>query len=108
MVARDTDESAAFIKALFTWWTAKTWEEHETLHTLDNVMSRRLGASRATYARKIAAILPGIGWERSAVAAAHFKTVERMIGASKEEWASLDGIGPVTALKVRNAIKGKL
>jgi ERCC4-type nuclease len=106
MVARDKRESAAAIKALFTWWTAKEWSEHETLHTLDHTLQRRIGY-RPTYARKAAAVLPGIGWERSAAVAEKFGSIERMVLASLPEWSEIEGVGVITAKKAMNAIKGR-
>lgn len=106
LVTRDKPDSAAAIKALFTWWTAKTWDQHETLHTLDHTLQRRIGY-RPSYARKFASVLPGIGWERSAAVADKFKTIERMVLAPAEEWAEVDGVGIITARKAKNAIKGR-
>lgn len=107
VVTRDKRDSAAFIKALFTWWTAKGWEDHQTLKTLDHVVQRRMGYCRPTFVRKFAALLPGIEWERSAAVASHFGTIEAAVLAPTVEWEKIDGIGPVIARKARNAIKGR-
>ena len=99
-------EAAQWIGILYRWWQ-KDWKKHKGMRAFDN--SRNLGllphmnqgqALRA----KVAAQLPGVGFERALAAAKHFTSVEQMILADPSEWAAIPGIGKVVASAVKNAV----
>jgi ERCC4-type nuclease len=50
--------------------------------------------------------LPGVGPDRAEKMLAHLGSVERVAVASAEELAAIDGIGEVTAAKIRWALEG--
>ena len=100
-------EAAQWIAILYRWWQ-KDWEKHRGMRAFDN--SRNLGllphmdqgqALRA----KVAAQLPGVGFERALAAAKHFTSVEQMILADPSEWSSIPGIGKVIAWAVKEAVQ---
>lgn len=100
-------QSAAFIKALHSWWTAKAWDEHASLKVMNLSAAHAHSYKRPSYLRKFAHTLPGIGWERSGEVERRFGNIETAVLAGAEEWAAVPGIGPVTARKVRYAITKK-
>lgn len=78
-------------------WAAKPYEEHGLFRGFDrsDELPVRLGVDRHTqYLAEIAHRLPGgrggMGYARSMAAAMHFGSVERMVGASPEEWAGIE------------------
>lgn len=78
-------------------WAAKPYEEHGLFRGFDrsDELPVRLGVDRHTqYLAEIAHRLPGgrggMGYARSMAAAMHFGSVERMVGASAEEWAGVE------------------
>lgn len=87
------------------WWTGKDYEDHRAHLAFDNSSSIALLA-RPTTTRRIAKELPGIGWERSAAVARHFKSPVEMVLADEREWEQIEGIGKVTARRVREALDG--
>ncbi len=105
--AYDINDACAWLGALYRWWN-KRWCEHKGLRTLDNSKDLSLMPSmdEATRLRaKVAAQLPGVGFERAFAAARHFESVDAMIGAEPEEWARVEGIGKVIAKAVVAAIR---
>ena len=99
-------EAARWIGVLSRWWQ-KDWKEHKGMRAFDK--SRDLGllphmnqgeALRA----KVAAQLPGIGFERALLVAKHFHSVSDMVQASVAEWENVEGIGKVIAKAVRRAL----
>lgn len=89
------DETARVVHALYGWW--QNFEGHKSHLALNR--SGRDGALfvRPTFARRVAAELPGVGFERSGELAAAFPTVRALMGASVKELAEVDGIGKKTA-----------
>lgn len=105
-VASEAD-AAAWLACLYRWWT-KPWSAHRGLHTFDNSRNLSLmpGMDDATWMRaRIAAQLPGIGFERAVAVAAHFSTVGAMLTATESEWARVPGIGKVIAKAVVNELR---
>lgn len=52
---------------------------------------------KAQLCAKMLKEVPGIGYEKSILAAKHFRTARAAINATKEEWQNVDGIGKVIA-----------
>lgn len=61
---------------------------------------------KASFCRRVAAELAGVGWERSGVVADRFKSVEEMVEAQKGDWAKLPGFGKVLSERVWNQFHG--
>jgi ERCC4-type nuclease len=96
------ETTAALISALYTWWNRS---EHRSMNVMANpAMTAEL--SRPTLLRRMAALLPSVGWERSKNVAAHFTSVYDMVSATEKEWTEIDGIGRGIASKVVKALNG--
>jgi ERCC4-type nuclease len=93
-------ETVATIKALYHWWSKS---EHKSLHVLHTAMETA-AIERPGLLRRMAAQLPGIGWDRSAKVASHFGSIRAMVGAGVDDWMEIDGIGKGIATKVVEAI----
>jgi ERCC4-type nuclease len=97
-------ETVQTILALESWW-AKDWASHGSLHTFHEDRPDAALLIRPSLRRRIAAQLPGVGWQRSKDAASYFKTTRAMVMANPAEWARVEGIGKVTADKVVSAME---
>jgi ERCC4-type nuclease len=103
--SRDVQETAAIIKSL--WDNFQTLpDDHNSLHQIFHTPMPTVPLMRPSLVRRVASELPGVGWTRSKVVAERFLTVRAMTEASEKEWASLEGIGKVTARKVVQALGG--
>lgn len=95
----DEDEAAAWLYCLHRWYS-KPWREHKGLHAFDRSRELSLmpGVDAATLMRaKVAAALPGLGFQRAVAAARYFGTIAKMIAATEEDWLKVEGIGKVVA-----------
>jgi ERCC4-type nuclease len=105
--ALDMAEAAQWIGVLARWWS-KPWGKHRGMHTLDRSRDVSLmpGMDPAIHQRaKVAAQLPGVGFERAVAAARHFPSVQSMINATADEWALVPGVGRVIAKAVTEAVR---
>lgn len=102
----DTDETAACIANLYSWWQ-KPWKAHKghlALHdTPDSSILMPIDTRRR---RSILAELPHIGWEKSGVVLRHFGTVGEAIMSTREEWMKVPGIGEKIADDILAALHG--
>jgi ERCC4-type nuclease len=111
-------DSAAWIMSLRSWW-AKNWDEHKSLKTFDRSkrpgMVSRDGAillsnvaetarGQKDVFRRVAAELPGIGWDRSKAVVQHFRSIRAMVEADEKEWKKVPGIGKKIAAAVVDVI----
>lgn len=106
--ALNIEEAAAWLGVLWRWWQ-KPWNKHHGMHTLDRSRDVSLmpGMDSATLQRaKVAAALPGVGFERAVAAARHFPSIAAMMGATEKEWACVPGIGKTVAHAVITTIRG--
>jgi len=108
LLSSDISDSAATIVSLFTWFTAKDWADHKSHLALAGGPDLRDAAIliRPSILRRVAAELPGIGFDRSALVARKFRSIQEMSMAGEEEWSSIPGIGPKTAKAVCAALSG--
>lgn len=97
-------------------WFQKPWEEHRShIGFFDPASVFR---SKSSFERLLAMQLPGVGADRSKLIEDAFPGVkdiisplEQMMAATEKDWASIDGIGGVTAKKIfhtlhqRNEVK---
>ncbi len=100
----DMAEAAAWLGVLYRWWQ-KPWKAHKGMRTFDRSRDVTLMPSmdQDVYLRaKIAAQLPGVGFERAVAVANHFTSVVHMVTADEGEWAKVPGIGKVVA---RSAVR---
>ena len=100
------EQTVAWLSALNRWWTTKAYEEHRAHLAFDNSQALSL-ISRPSLVRKVAATLPGLGWEKSGKVAAHFGSVVEMVNAPESEWREIEGIGKGIAQNVVKAMEGE-
>ena len=108
-IVDDYEMAANWVQVLHSWWT-RGWDEHEShLAVYDSMRGELFDRAllvRPSISRMIAAQLPNVGRTRSAAVAARFKSVADMVSASETDWASIDGIGKLSAQKIVRALHG--
>jgi ERCC4-type nuclease len=107
------DEAAWWIGVLARWY-AKPLHKHKSMRVFDRSREVSLQPNenpndpkvKAVLIRaRIAAALPGIGFERAMAVARHFNSVEEMVNAPTAEWERIPGVGKVVARVAREAIE---
>lgn len=95
LFTRDADDTAAWIATLYAWWTSKPWQDHRGHLALDEAIPEHdaMMLIPPTVVARVAAQLPGIGYEKARAVGAHFPTVLSMACAGLSEWRQIDGIG---------------
>ncbi len=99
-------ETVMSLVNLYNWWQ-KPWESHSSVEAVKLQSGNPLTGKVSTL-RRVAAALPGVGWELSRRVEQHFKSVENMAGALSSEWMEVSGIGKGRALEICKAIKEKV
>lgn len=90
-------ETAATIVALDRM-LSKPWTSHSSLKVFNESQPGMFIPSVAmTVAKDLSR---GVGWEKAALAADHFKTVRAMVNADVEEWLEVDGFDKVLAARM--------
>lgn len=103
----DVRTAAVWLGALHRWWS-KRWTDHKGMRTLDHSREISLmpGMTPEIHLRaKVAAQLPGVGFERAISAARHFASVVDMVTATSDEWARIPGIGKVIGKAIATAVR---
>jgi hypothetical protein len=90
----DLRRAALFIKARYTWWQ-REWTSHDSLHAFNTSMIHVV--QRPGITKRMAACVPGVGWELSGRVAKHFGTPKEMVNAPASEWMKVEKIGPTIA-----------
>ena len=106
--------TVATVLDLYHWWTEKEYNRHRSLCAFDNSQDREAPMLKPGLVRRVAAQLPGVGWERSHHVAQAFPSVHALANASEKDWAGIkwqtggrnQGIGMGIARKVVAAIQG--
>jgi hypothetical protein len=97
--------TADWVKGLHQWWTAKEWSEHRGHLALyrppDTAIFRE-----PTLVQRVAALLPGIGEDKSEVVDRHFGTVLEMACAGASTWQRIPGVGKLIAERAVEALQG--
>lgn len=96
-------ETVQVVSMLHGWWSNKSWDEHTAHLGLVKQHKSAEGAVelvKAPLIRRLAAELPGIGWQKSREVARHFGSVMEMVLASEREWRRIPGIGKILAEKI--------
>lgn len=95
------DETARIVHGLYQWW--QDVDSHRS-HLALNRSGRDVALfTRPTLVRRVAAELPGVGFDRSGMIAGHFSTVRAMVDAKVGEWTKLPGIGKKLAAGIVEA-----
>jgi ERCC4-type nuclease len=85
----DEYESARWIAAKHTWWTAKGYDEHKSLKQFHVPPPPTATFHKPNVVRRVAKEIVDIGWDRSIPVAARFKSIRKMANASAEDWAAI-------------------
>ena len=98
-------ESVAWLRALEMWWTVKEYEEHRA--HLDYYHPPLLANpfEPPSLALKVAACLPHIGGVKAERVAGHFRSVKKIVLASKADWVHIESVGKKTAADIVAAIE---
>lgn len=91
---------------LYHWFTGKEWDKHRAycgLHT----PPPHVALMKPGLVQRVAAQLPGVGWEKSSAAASRFRSVLEMVAATEKEWREVPGVGKVLAKRVVEAVNGE-
>ena len=102
---RNQKETIRHIATLYRCWTDRDLDDHRShlaIHAPD--LDRAL-TNPVSLKRRIAAVLPHIGYTLSGAVDDYFPSVWRMINASEEDWRDIDGVGKKTAADIVNAIQ---
>jgi ERCC4-type nuclease len=94
-------ETARVIYGLYNWF--QDVDGHRAHLALNRAGRDGALFVRPTLARRVAAELPGVGFERSSDVASAFPTVRRMLEATPKEWAAVKGIGKTLAKRIVEA-----
>lgn len=104
---RDKMATCRFLHALYHWWTDKTWLAHRSHLRFHSQFADKNLLVPPSYCRELAAVLPGIGFEKSGAVAQFFQDVpEAMAYASPAMWAAIPGIGKTMADRIVAVWKG--
>lgn len=96
-------DTLSLIRCLYHWWR-KPYCKHSTHKAIYTPPPKTALLYQPSLLRRIANQLPGIGWEKSGLVEARFRTVERMFQATRRDWESIDGIGPKLSAKIHAAL----
>ena len=102
----DEEQAAAWLAVLERWWD-KPWDRHRSFHKFNRSGAHGVVPDIAPdllQRMRIAADLPGVGWERALAAAVSFPSVKSMINATEREWCDVPGIGKVIAKQIIRAV----
>lgn len=100
------EETARYIGAQYTWWTSKEYEERRS-HEATFYKAQMPLLRPPTLRERIACQLPGIGDKKATAVAANFDSVRSMINADRDQWCSIERIGPKMADTIIAAVSSK-
>ena len=100
-------ESARWVFSKYTWYTAKTWDEHNALKQFHVPPPPVATFTKPGLVRRIAKELPGVGWDKSIAVEARFASVREMACANEKDWMGIEGIGKTLSSRIVNVIMGK-
>lgn len=106
----DLREAAKWLEVLHRWWS-KAWSDHKGFRVFNTSQDVSIMPGLSTDEERmarVAACLPGIGFERAVAVAAYFDTIDEMVFATEAEWGKVPGIGKVLAKSVVTAIQQKV
>jgi len=101
-------DTAAQVDSLARWWI-KPWDDHKSVGTSifyqppDTIGIASFAAP--SLVRQVAALLPGIGWGKSAAVENKFKTVLDMVAADQRDWETIPGIGPTIGKRAVDSLR---
>lgn len=100
---RDADETADFLAHLYHWWTHKAYDEHKSHLAMNDARDAAL-LVKPSLVRRVAAQLPGVGYEKSGAVMRAFGTTLNLALGDERAWTQIDGIGKTLAKRIVTAI----
>jgi len=97
------DDTAALILALHDWHSRA---DHKSFRVLQDITGETAELTRPDFTRRVAALLSGIGWEKSKKVVERFASVAEMVNATEKDWTAIDGIGKTIARRAVEALNG--
>lgn len=80
-------------------WFQKDWSAHQSLKVLRKEPAKFTFLTPSVR-QLVASCLPGVGFEKSAHIARHFRTITDMVLATPADWASIQGVGKTLAARI--------
>ncbi len=100
----DKKETVDWIMSLHQWWTVKEWEEHHGHQQPHTDLSPAF--VKASFEKRVAAQLAGVGWIRAKAIADRAVSVEEMVAWDEQNWEDIEGIGEVLSRSIMNELRG--
>jgi len=97
-------ETLRAIATLHRWWTSKPLAAHKSHLAVHRKVDPAL-FSKPTLAKRWAAELPGVGWDRATAIAAHFSSAQALVLADEKTWQQVKGIGRTLSKRIVAAIE---
>lgn len=98
------EETASLIQALYTWWSR---DDHKSFDVFHQHEGDTASLTRPTLMRRILALLPHVGWERSGLLVDKFPTVRAMVEAKEQDWYIERQIAGKSAKDIMEALNGE-
>lgn len=94
-IVRDKKEAADWLGSLYSWWTKKGWEEHDSAVGIhqgadEDLRANMLSIVHPTQKMLHAKQLPGIGMQKVMPVARHFPSVQAMFNADVDDWVGIE------------------
>ena len=104
---RTQKETVRYVSALYRWWTDRDLDSHTSHLAVHSPDLDRALKTPLTLKRQVAAMLPGIGFQKSEAVDKHFASIWEMFNAATVEWQQVEGIGKTLATRLFAAIREK-
>lgn len=99
-------DTIRFLSVLYRWWTQKSLDQHRGHQEMYYAPPDRATFIEPSLCQRIAACLPGVGWDRSLALDTHFHgSIRGLLTATAEDLLSVDGIGTKTAQAIFQSLQ---
>jgi ERCC4-type nuclease len=99
------EETAQLVTILYNW-SNKEWDKHRSHMAIqENTFGGKARFVKPGLVQRMAAQLPGIGWERSTAIADTFSSPEDMVDAPQCVWEGIDGVGKELAERIKRMLR---
>lgn len=100
----DSGATAGLLVSLLNWWQR---DDHKSFRVMQDVLGDGAELSRPAMLRRIIALLPRIGWQRSGILAKRFKSVRELVEAPPSAWYIEGEVAEGTAARIVAALNGE-
>lgn len=105
-LCRTQRETAWTIHNLY-WWFQREWRDHHSLQIVYYPAPPVMTVEKPGFRRRVAALIPQIGWEKSARVEQKFKSVTEMCLSPARVWREIDGVGADIAKRAVAILNGE-